>query len=87
MPDAPLPSKPSVSPDAGRDVSAAGRRLQLFWFCLSLGLLATAVLISVFGLTWWKVLIAALVILCPAIAAWILLGGLDSWPKPPRSDR
>jgi hypothetical protein len=87
MPNTPLSSKPSVSPDAGRAISASGRRLRLFWLCLGLGLLAIAVLIWVFGLTWWTLVIAALVIACPAIAVWTLLGGLDSWPKPPRTDR
>lgn len=87
MPHVPPSSRPSVSPDPGRDVSTARRRLQLFWLCLGLGLLAVIVLIWVLGFTWWKVLIAALVILCPAIAAWLLLGGLDSWPKPPRTSR
>jgi hypothetical protein len=54
---------------------------------MGLGLLAVIVLVWLFGLTWWTVLIAALVIACPAVAAWIMLGGLDSWPKPPRTDR
>ena len=87
MPNAPLSPKPSVSPNADGGVSGADPRLRLFWLCLGLGLLAVVLLIWMFGLTWWTVLIAALAIACPAGAAWILLGGLDTWPKPPRNDR
>jgi uncharacterized membrane protein len=87
MPNAPLSPKPSISPDADGGNSGADRRLHLFWLCLGLGLLAVIVLVWLFGFTWWTVLIAAFVIACPAVAAWLMLGGVDSWPKPPRTDR
>jgi len=86
MSSRPLPPKSSASPDAATGASARARRLRLFWLCLALGLLALVLLVWLFSLTWWAVLIAALVIACPAIAAWMLLGGFDSWPKPPRTD-
>jgi hypothetical protein len=54
---------------------------------MGFGLLAVIVLVWLFGLTWWTVLIAALVIACPAVVAWILLGAFDTWPKPPRAYR
>ena len=87
MADAPLSSEPRVSPLAGRANSPSGRGLRLFWLCLGTGLLAVIILVWAFGLTWWTVLIAVLVTACPAVAAWIMLGGLDSWPKLPGTDR
>lgn len=87
MSSLPFPPRSSASPDAVSGRTARSRRLRLFWFCLALGLLALALLVWLFSLTWWAVLLAALVIACPAIAAWMLLGGLDSWPKPPRTER
>jgi hypothetical protein len=87
MSGVPPPPRSSASPDTANDVSARARRLRLFWLCLALGLLALVLLVWLFSLTWWAVLIAVLVIACPAIAAWMLLGGFDSWPKPPRTGR
>lgn len=81
------PPTSTGSPDTANGVPAPARRLRLFWLCLGLGLLAVVLLVWLFGLTWWTVLIAAVVIACPAIAAWIMLGGFDTWPKPPRTDR
>ena len=83
----PPSAEPDISPVTGGSTAGRGRALRLFWLCLGLGLFAVIVLAWRFGLTWWTVLIAALMIACPAIAAWIFLGGLDSWPKPPRTDR
>lgn len=68
-------------------VSERARRLRLFWLCLGLGLLAVIVLVWLFGLTWWTILIAALVIACPAAGAWMMLGGLDTDPKSTRASR
>lgn len=74
---APLSTKPGASPANGRPVSTRARMLRLFWFCLGLGLLALIALVWLWGLTWWTVLLAALLFACPAVMSWILLGGGD----------
>jgi hypothetical protein len=53
------------------------QKMRLFWLCLALGLLALILLVWFFGLTWWTLLIGVLVIGCPVVMAWILLGGFD----------
>jgi Flp pilus assembly protein TadB len=65
--------------------AARTRLLRLFWSCMVLGLFAVVVLVWLFGLTWWTILIVALVIACPAIATWLMLEGPDVNRKPPRS--
>jgi hypothetical protein len=52
-----------------------------------LGLPAVILLVWLFGLTWWSILITALVIACPAVMAWLLLGGLDAPEPSQRTDR
>lgn len=84
MPHASSSSEPAASPHAGHDIHPSGRRRRLFWWCLGLGLLALVLLVWLFGLTWWTLLIAVVLIACPVLAAWLLLGGLDD---PPRTDR
>jgi hypothetical protein len=87
MSKAPLSSKPIASSDADHGTARSPSKLRMVWPCLGLGLLALIVLAWLFGFTWWTVLIAALVIGCPAVMAWLLAGGLDTFPKPPRTDR
>jgi hypothetical protein len=87
MSKAPLSSKPSTASDADHGTARSPRKLRMFGLCLGLGLLALILLVWFFGLTWWTVLIAALVIGCPAVMAWLLSGGIDTLPKPPRTDR
>jgi hypothetical protein len=87
MPDALRPSEAPRWPDRARAPPASGRGLRLLWVCLGLGLLGMAMLIWVFGFTWWSVLIAALVVACPAIAAWMVLEGLGRWRWTRRTDR
>ncbi|WP_163272539.1 hypothetical protein [Chelativorans alearense] len=75
MLDVSHPSEPRTLP--GNEYSREqGPRFSLFWLCLAVGLIAIAALIWLFGLTWWTALIAALVIGCPVVMAWALLGGL-----------
>lgn len=71
----PLSPKPAVPQPSDREASALNRSLRLFWLCLSVSPLAVAVLAWFFGLTWWMALVAALVIGCPVVVAWIVLGG------------
>lgn len=71
----PLSPKPAVPQDSDREASALDRSFRLFWLCLGVGLLAVAVVVWFFGLSWWTALVAALVIGCPVVVAWILLGG------------
>jgi hypothetical protein len=54
---------------------------------MALGLVAVAVLVWLFGLSWWIAIVVALAIACPAAAAWILLGRYDEWPKLPGIER
>jgi fatty acid desaturase len=79
------PSAPdqSVPPNAGERRPAPSSRFRSLWLCLAVGLLAIAVLAWLFGLTWWTVLVAAVLIACPVVMAWILLGGFDNgdWPR------
>lgn len=72
---------------ANNEAAPQARGLRLFWGCLALGLVALILLVWLFGLTWWVILIAALVIACPAIMAWMLLGGLDASDESQRIDR
>jgi hypothetical protein len=74
MRQSPLSPKPDVQPDQR---STLNQKMRLFWLCLPLGLLALILLVWFFGLTWWTFLIAVLVIGCPVVVTWILLGGFD----------
>jgi hypothetical protein len=87
MSKAPLSSKPSTASDADHGTARSPRGRRLFWLCLALGLLALILLVWFFGLTWWTLLIGVLVIGCPAVMVWLMSGGIDTLPKPPRSDR
>lgn len=53
------------------------------WLCLALTLFAVAGLVWLFGPTWWAILIAVVALVCPAILAWLLLGGLEQSQRPP----
>jgi fatty acid desaturase len=77
MRQSPLSPKPDVQPDDRREASMLKQKMRLFWLCLALGLLALILLVWFFGLTWWTLLIGVLVIGCPVVMAWILLGGFD----------
>jgi hypothetical protein len=74
MHQASLSPRPDAEPDQR---SILNQKLRLFWLCLALGLLALILLVWFFGLTWWTFLIGVLVIGCPVVMAWILLGGFD----------
>jgi hypothetical protein len=87
MSKAPLSSKPGTASDADHGTARSPRGRRMFWLCLGLGLLALIAVAWLFGFTWWTVLIAALVIGCPAVMVWLLAGGIDTLPKPPRTDR
>jgi hypothetical protein len=52
-------------------------RLGPMWLCIALGLLAVGALYWLVGLTWWSLLIAVLVLACPLVIVWILLGGFE----------
>ena len=69
--------KPAASPRNRANAAEPGPRFGLFWLCLAVGLLAITALVWLLGLTWWTALVAALLIGCPVVMAWILLGGLD----------
>lgn len=45
------------------------------WPCIALGLLVLGALYWFIGLTWSSLLIAILVLGCPLVVVWILLGG------------
>lgn len=47
------------------------------WLCIALGLSVLGALYWFVGLTWWTLLIAILVLGCPLVIVWILLGGFD----------
>jgi hypothetical protein len=87
MSKAPLSSKPGTASGADHGTARSTRGRRMFWLCLGLGLPALIALAWLFGLTWWTLLIAALVIGCPAVMVWLLSGGIDTLPKPPRTDR
>jgi hypothetical protein len=74
MHQTPLSPRPDAEPDQR---SILNQKMRLFWLCLALGLLALILLVWFFGLTWWTLLIGVLVIGCPVVMAWILLGGFD----------
>lgn len=87
MPNVAFQSKLNVPSDPGGDASATSSKLRLFWICLALGLLGLIILVWLFGLAWWSALIAVLIIACPAMAAWIIMGGLDRWLKLPGNEK
>lgn len=60
---------------------ASARGFGLFWLCMTVGLAVIAALVWLFGLTWWTALIGVVLIGCPVVMAWIMLGGLDRIPR------
>lgn len=52
-------------------------RFRPMWLCIALGLSVLGALYWFVGLTWWTLLIAILVLGCPLVIVWILLGGFD----------
>jgi hypothetical protein len=48
---------------------------------MTVGLAVIAALVWLFGLTWWTALIGVVLIGCPVVMAWIMLGGLDRIPR------
>jgi protein-S-isoprenylcysteine O-methyltransferase Ste14 len=40
------------------------------WLCPALGILLATGVLRIFGLTWWSALLAALMLVCPAILLW-----------------
>lgn len=47
------------------------------WICIFLALLVVGVLYWFVGVTWWSLFLAVLVLGCPLVIVWILLGGFD----------
>jgi hypothetical protein len=87
MRQSPPTPRSDIQTDDRRGSSVRHQRLRVFWLCLALGLPAVILLVWLFGLTWWSILITALVIACPAVMAWLLLGGLDAPEPSQRTDR
>lgn len=40
------------------------------WLCPLLSVLLAAALLVAFGFTWWRALLAALLLVCPALLVW-----------------
>jgi protein-S-isoprenylcysteine O-methyltransferase Ste14 len=49
------------------------------WLCPAVGILLAAGVLRIFGLSWWSALLAALMLVCPAILAW----GVGQLCEPP----
>lgn len=71
------PPEPRSLPHNEEKSPERGSRFGSFWLCLATGLIAIVAIIWLFGLTWWTALVAALVIGCPVMMVWMLLGGFD----------
>lgn len=51
---------------------------QWLWLCPLLGALLAAGVLLVFGVSFWTALLAALLLICPALIAW---GAWQAWRK------
>lgn len=47
------------------------------WICIFLAGLVVGALYWFVGVTWWSLFLAVLVLGCPLVIVWILLGGFD----------
>ncbi|MGY6707609.1 MAG: hypothetical protein ACXIVF_04725 [Rhizobiaceae bacterium] len=47
------------------------------WLCIALGLLVVVALFWFAGVTWWTLGLAVIVLGCPLVIIWVLLGGFD----------
>jgi len=47
---------------------------RLLWLCVPIGILALVVILLLFGLSLWSALAIALLIVCPLVVVWVLVG-------------
>jgi len=52
---------------------------RLYWLCTSVGVVALAVVLLLFGWSVWAAILIALVLACPAVVAWVLI--TQRYPK------
>lgn len=51
----------------------AGFANRWLWLCPLLGVALAAFALAVFGLSWWSALVAAALLVCPALILWALV--------------
>lgn len=68
-------TRPPAPADRSHNTSVT--RFRPMWICIFLALLVVGVLYWFVGVTWWSLFLAVLVLGCPLVIVWILLGGFD----------
>ena len=58
---------------------------RLLWICGAVGVLATATILLLFGISIWTAIGIVLLLACPAVVAWVLVVERKQRPPTPRS--
>jgi cobalamin synthase len=66
--------KRSLAPTPASSGAKAPRLAdRLLWLCVPIGIVAGAVILFLFGLSWWSALAIAFLVACPLVVVWALV--------------